>query len=64
MKSRIPSVMVTIAVALFGASAGEAQTGKISEEDQACIDCHKELSPSLDLQHAWFRSKHSGGGLR
>ncbi len=61
MKSMIPSVMVTIAVALIGASAGEAQTSRISEEGQVCIDCHREQSPAFVKE--WELSAHAKNGV-
>lgn len=43
------------------ASAGEAQTKLVSQEGQACIDCHKEQSPAFVKE--WEISSHAKKGV-
>ena len=61
MKLMGSSVMVMIAATLIGVTAGEAQSKKISEQGQACVDCHKELSPSFVKE--WDISTHAKNGI-
>jgi len=61
MKPMIPSVMVMIAATMLVVAAGEAQTKKISQEGQTCIDCHRELSPSFVRE--WELSSHAKNGV-
>ena len=61
MKTTIASVMVMVAGTFLCVIAGEAQTKKTSKEAQACIDCHKELSPSFVKE--WQISSHAKNGV-
>jgi hydroxylamine dehydrogenase len=61
MKAVIPSVMTLVVGILIGISTGEAQTTKISKEGQACVDCHKDLSPSFVKE--WQISSHARNGV-
>ncbi len=60
-QSRFCHVVLAIASMLFLSAPADAQGKAISEEGKACIECHKELSPSFVKE--WELSSHAKQGV-
>jgi nitrate/TMAO reductase-like tetraheme cytochrome c subunit len=60
-KILVLALIIFSAAFLFSVNSGEAAKAKISKEGQACIDCHKSLSPSFVKE--WKLSKHAEEGV-